>query len=78
MQGPGVARRALQGTFDRGRRREPVGVGADTDRWGAVLALLARELARPWRKQRRRRGPTLTNPAGAVLQPASEESGWKP
>jgi hypothetical protein len=43
-----------------------------------VLALVVHDLARTWTKQRRKRGPTLTTPASAVLQPASEESGWKP
>jgi hypothetical protein len=43
-----------------------------------VLALVVHDLARTWTKQRLKRGPTLTTPASAVLQPASEESGWKP
>jgi hypothetical protein len=78
MQGSRVARRALHGSFDTGRPRESVRIGADADRLSAVLALVVRELARPWTKQRRKRGPTLRAPASAVLQPASEESGWNP
>ena len=78
MQGSKVARRALDGAVATGMPRESVGIGADAERWGAVLALIVRDLARPWTKQRQKRGPTLTTPARAVPQPASEESGWKP
>jgi hypothetical protein len=53
MQGSKVASRAVQATFHKGRPREAVGTGADADRSGAVLALVVRDLARPWRKQRR-------------------------
>lgn len=78
MQGSRVARRPLQGTLGRSRAPEAVSVGADADRLGVVLGLLVRDLARPWRQQRRRRGPRLTTPASAVLQRASEELVWKP
>ena len=77
MQGSRVARRALHGAFHTGRPRERVGTGADADRASAVLALVVRDLARTWTKQRRTKEPTLTTVASA-MRPASEESGWKP
>ena len=78
MQGSRVAHRGLRGTLDSGRPREAGGIGADADPSGPVLAVVVRDLARTWTKQRRKRGPMLGTPASAVLQPASEESGWKP
>jgi hypothetical protein len=73
-----VVSRGLHGAFDTGRPSEPVGIGVDADRSGAVIALVVRDLARTWTKQKRKRGPALRTPARAVLQPASEESGWRP
>jgi hypothetical protein len=78
MQGSGIARRGLQGAFGTGRPPSAVGIGEDPDRSGAVLALVVQDLARAWRKQRRKRGPTLTTQASVVLQPTSAESRWKP
>jgi hypothetical protein len=74
MQGSRIARRGLQGAFGTGRPREAVGIGADADRSGAVIARVVHDLARTWTKQRRKRGPKLTTPASAVLQPTLELS----
>jgi hypothetical protein len=52
--------------------------GAEPDRMGAVLALVVADLARPWTKQRRKRGPRLT--ASTLLRPlhpTGETSNWK-
>jgi hypothetical protein len=77
MQGSRVARRAVQGALQTRRPSQAVGIGADADRLGAVLALVVGDLARPWAMQRRKRAPTLRTAASARLEPASEERGWK-
>ena len=70
-----IAHRASQASCDRGRL-EAVGNGPRPDRLGKVLVLVVGDLARTFRKQRRRRGASSRN--GAVLQTTSEESRWKP
>ena len=75
MHGSEIAHRALQASCEPGRP-EAVGNGPQPDRLGEVLALVAGDLARTWRKQRRKRGPISRN--GAVLQTTSEESRWRP
>jgi hypothetical protein len=77
VQRSGIARRALQGSRHTGRPFEAVGDGAEPDGFGAVIALVADELARVWTKQTRKRGPTLTTANRAVLEPTSEEIRWK-
>src|SRR2546423_15673049 len=72
----GIPLRAFQGARETGRSLDAVGNGGQPDRPGAVLALVAGDLARTWRKQRRKRGPSSRS--GAVLQMTSEESRWKP
>jgi hypothetical protein len=78
MQGSRIARRGFQGAFSKRQPPGAVGIGADADRSGAVLALVVHDLARTWTKQRRKRGPKLTTQARAVLQPMGAESRWKP
>src|SRR6476660_4356317 len=71
----GIAHRAWQAAREPGWP-EAVGHGLQPDRSGAVLALVAGDLARTWRKQRRNRGPSSRN--GAVLQTRIKASTWKP
>jgi hypothetical protein len=75
VHGSEIAHRASQASREPGRA-EAVGNGPQPDRQGDVLVLVVGDLARTWRKQRRKRGPSSRN--GAVLQTTSVESRWKP
>ena len=75
MHGSEIAHRALQASCGPGRP-EAVGNGSQPDRSGEVLVLVVGDLARTWRKQRRKRGSS--SPNGAVLQTTSVESRWRP
>jgi hypothetical protein len=70
--------RALQGKYEASPPLEAFGNAAEHERVGAVLGLVVAELARFWRKQRRKRGATRTAAISAVPQPTSEERTWKP
>ena len=69
MRRSGKARRGLGAARQTGRPPEAVGSGLQPDRSDAVLALVVGDLARIWRKQRRKRGPSSRN--GGVLQTTS-------
>jgi hypothetical protein len=58
VEGSGIARRGFVSRAKRTGRFEAAGDGDESDGIGAVLALVVGDLARPWTKQRRRRGPT--------------------
>jgi len=75
VQRSGIGHRALRGTREAGGPLEAVGNAAEPDGLDAVFARIVDDLARPWTKRRRKRGPTLTTPTKpTVLEPTSEES----
>lgn len=76
MHRSAVTRRAFQGPRELGWPLEAVGTAAEPDRFDAVLALIAGDLARAWTKRRRPRGPS-----SATVQRSSQRVGssrWKP
>jgi hypothetical protein len=75
VQGSGIARSSFASHARQTGRLEAGGKGDESDRMGAVLAMVVRDLARPWTKQRRKRRPTLTTSTlPRVLQTTSEKS----
>jgi len=75
VQRSGIGHRALRGTREAGGPLEAVGNAAEPDGLDVVFARIVDDLARPWTKRRRKRGPTLTTPTKpTVLEPTSEES----
>lgn len=79
VHGSGIARPSFASRPRQVGRLKIVAKRAEPDRLGAVLALVAADLARTWTKQQRKQGPTLTAPVThRGFQPTSERSRWKP
>jgi hypothetical protein len=76
VQGSEIGSRALQGGSQTRRSLQAVSSGAESDPFGAVLALLVGELARSWTKQSRKRARAYTKSNPATLRPASEKGTW--
>ena len=77
MQGSGIDR-GFTSRVRQTRRFEAARKADESDRMGAVLALVVGDLARPWTQQRRKQGPTLTTstlPRGAPNNELDER--WK-
>jgi hypothetical protein len=67
----GIASHAFQDAHDPSASHEAVGRRVEPERLSAVLDLVAGDLARAWRTQRRTREPGSRN--GAALRPTSHE-----
>jgi hypothetical protein len=79
VHGSGIARPSFASCPRQVGRLKTVAKRTEPDRLGAVLALVAGDLARTWTKQQRKQGATLTAPlTHGGFQPKSERSRWKP
>jgi hypothetical protein len=75
VQGSRIARRGFASQA-RQTGLQAAAKGAESDRMGAVLAFVVADLARPWTKERRKRGLT-TSSLLRSLHPTGETSNWK-